>query len=864
MRSRRQEHDQLTAELAQHRAERARTLEARGLPAAEAMRRAQIEFGSTEKYAEQAREAAGLAALEHALQDLRFGLRMLGKAPGFTLAAVLLLALAIGANTAVFSVVAPILLARPPFPNSDRIVELVNLDAQGGLRWGNPQWSGDFAEDRATLAAAGHAFAALAGWSNRAANLAAKAGSAHVDVMQVTPGFFSIWGIGAARGRTLLPTDSGGGGAVVLSDRLWRGVLGGGDLVGREVRLDGEAYTVVGIMPPGFAHGLFDPDVWTVLDLTPQQLAAHTRAAAATLTVAGRLRAGATLAQAQGEVRAVAAVQARRHREEGAGGGVTAEPIARAIAASNVDPATLGMLLGITGVLLMIGCASVAGLQFQRGWARAPEFATRLALGATRGRLLRQLLTESLLLAALASAAALGLGWLALEWMNATLLAGSAVAARLDFRVLGFTAAVSLVAALLAGLAPALQASRSRPFRNRRAQRVRSTLVAGEIALSLLGVAACFTLIQAVWQEFHIPLGFQPSGVASAKLDLAGAAYAQAGRRIVLENRLEAAVAVLPGIAAVALVSPPALRWDQPAVEVPGRALKLDTPVRVWAVSPRYFGVLGIPLQDGRGFGASDVAAGAPVALISRTAARRLFPGDASALGQRLRIVRDGEPAGWREVVGIVDDVKAWHAEPPGSAINVYEPLPQSPARSLGMLLKSAGPPTVQLAAVAAGVRAAVARLDASLPVYDVQAASEIVAQQYGGDRYFAELLAALVGLVLVSGGVGLYGIVAFAAVARRREVAIRMALGSPRARTTWMLAASGLRLAAIGGAVGVFLAWVDSLLLTRMFEGAVHAQSAGLIAATLAILLAVVAVATYAPARRATRVQPMLVLKEQ
>ncbi|MGH9394839.1 MAG: ABC transporter permease, partial [Terriglobales bacterium] len=669
-------------------------------------------------------------------------------------------------------------------------------------------------------------------------------------------------GVAAARGRTFLPSDSDADRAreVVLSDQLWRGPLAGANLVNQPVTLDGVAYTVIGIMPPGFAKSLFAPDAWTALTLTSAQLGAHTRASAATLNLAGRLRPGATLAEAQAELGEISARQIQQYPEERVGDccGTTAVPIAEAVRQGN-SAAALGMLLAITGVLLLIGCASVAGLFLERGTARAPEMATRLALGAPRSRLVRQLLTESLLVALLAAVAALAVAWLAMRWMNATMLAGAPSPAGLDGPVLAFTAAAALFTAILAGLAPALQASRPEPAGAPGRQRLRAVLVAGEIALALLGVAASVTLIQAVWQEYHLPLGYQPAGVLTAGMDLAGPAYATAAQRDVFALRLGAAAASLPGVMSVALVSPPGMNWDQPSVAVRGRQPKLDTPVKVWAVSPTYFDLLAVPRFTGRGFDATDDANSAPVAIISRTAAHRLFPGTASAIGQFLRIVRTGEPAGWRQVVGVVGDVRAWNGEAGEGEINVYEPIQQSAPGSLGIMVKSASP----LASVAAPLRTVVRRLDPALPLYNIRTVSEIVDRQTGGDRYFAELLVALVALVLLAAATGLYGIVAFAAARRRREIAIRIALGAPRSNAIRLLLAGAMRLAAMGLAIGLLLAWLDSFVLAHLFEGT-PTRSPWMFAAITSVLLAVVTAASYVPARRAARAALFAVLKEQ
>ena len=840
-----------------------------GLDPAEARRQAQAMLGGCEAIMEECRAQRPGAWAGDFMRDLRLGWRLLRRQPGFAAVAVITLALAIGANTAVFSCLDAVLRLAPPFPQADRIVALVSLDAHGALQLGNPFRSGDFADFRAHAAA----FEVMAGWDYKDANLAADGHAEHVQVMRITQGFFKIWGVAAAAGRTFLPGEitADRRQELVLSDNFWRGPLGGAAVVGHPISVDGVDYTVIGIMPRGFATGVFDPDVWMALPLTPAQLAAHQRSTAATLQVAGRLRPGATLAQAQAEIRALSMAAAQRYPEERGGGGATAITEQEAMHLRLGASSALSMLLGVSGLVLLIGCISVAALSLERGSARRAEMATRYALGAPRGRLLRQLLTESLLIAAMAGVVGLGLGWLVMRWLNATLLASASLTAHLDARILVFTAGVALLTVLLSGLAPAWHNSRIEQLAQRSAasrtggsnERLRSALIVGEVALALVCLVASATLIQAIWQQLHAPMGYEPAGVLAAELSLSGSAYADAQQRAEFESSLASAVTTLPGAQAAALVSPPAMSWDQPTVQARGHHLHASDGVplfKVLAVTSGYFRTLRIRRLAGRDFLPSDVPGAASVAIVSRTAARRLFPGVATPIGQYLRIVRAGEPA-WRVVVGEVDDTSFYAGEAANERVNVYEPLVQaSPPSDLGILMRAAsGPP----GSLAPGLRQTIQRLDAAQPIFGVQPLSAISTENIDGDRYLGDVLSALAALVLLSAAVGLYGIVAYAATRRRRESAIRLAFGAPPVSLTWLLSVRGLRLAGMGVSLGLILAWLDSFLLASVFSG-IATRNVGLFAVPTSVLLAVVVAASYLPAHRAARVAPMAVLKEQ
>lgn len=811
-------------------------------------RAAEARLGGSEAIKEECRQQWAWARLAEFGRDLRGGVRLLRRSPGFAAVAVVSLGLAIGANTAVFSALDALVLRPLPFPQASRVVRVVSTNPGGGLALDNPIWAGDYVAFRDDTGA----FAALAGWTEDARNFALPGVAAHAEVKQVTAGFFEALGVRALRGRLLRPGlgVAGQEPEMVLSYGFWHSVLAGRAVVGRRATLDGIAYTVAGVLPPRWTVGSlgeFDADAYVRLTISPAQLA-HDRRTALPLSIVGRLRPGVSAAQAAAAV----AGTARRYAGAEKGWGETVVTLRRWRELEGNSGGIVTLLIGLTGLLLLIACASVGGLLLERGAARAPELATRRALGAGRARLLRQMWTESVVLAAAATALGMLAGAAGIRWIQAN---STGLTLQLDRGVLALTATAAVATVVLVGLGPAWQASGGRPTR----ARLRRGLIAGEVALAMVMLAAGFTVVRQVQRDFHQRLGYQPQGVLAASLTLAGPAYATPAARALFLARLQAAAATLPGVAGATLVAPPRMNWDQPKVEPVGRQLPAAGPgemPRVLAVSAGYFSVLEAPLLAGRAFTAADRAGAAPVAVVNQTAALRFYGGVRAALGQGVRIERKGEPAA-REIVGVVGDIAQFSGDTRPAAF--YEPLAQLPQRDIGIFMRAARPPAA--GTLAPALRAAVARLDRALPLFDVQPLMAIAYGNVSGERALELLVTAFDLLALLLAAIGLYGIVAYAAERRRREVAIRMALGSDRGAATRLLLADGLRPALAGVAAGLGLAWLDSYALAHMFN--VPARGWLLLGGPAALLAAVSLLASTLPAWRAARRPPMDVLKQ-
>ncbi|HUG54715.1 MAG TPA: ABC transporter permease [Vicinamibacteria bacterium] len=788
-------------------------------------------------------------------QDLRYALRQLGRARGFTAVAVATLALGIGANTAMFSLVRGVLLRPLPYPHSERLLT-----------------AGVSLPDYEDLRGAATVFDETAAWASNLYQLGGEDGGEQVRGAVVSERFFPMLG-GAARGRALFPGDARDK-VVVLAHGLWsRRFAADPAVVGRAVRLSGESYTVVGVMGPEFQFPSGEFDLWVPLEGVMAAAPAQVQNRSLRIFRAlARLAPGVTRAQAQGQVDGIAARLAREHPATNEGIGITFTPIHEALV-GGVRTALL-VLMGVVALVLLIASANVANLLLARAKSREREIAVRTALGAGRGRLVAQLLTESLLLAAAGSAA----GVLLARWLLDVLpvVAGDVVprmtSVRIDSGVLAFTAAVTVATGLLFGLAPAWQASRTdaahglreggRGSAGRAARRLRAGLTAAEVALALVVLVGAGLLVQSLARLMRVDTGFVADNLLTFHVQMAaGPASRPPARRAELATQLMERLSRIPGVTAVGGGSglPPVTAQRGTGFVAEGVAESSASSRRSYflAVTPGYFRALGTPVREGRSFGEKDGAGAPEVVVLNRSLARRLY-GAESALGRRLRLVNPGEGEGWRTVVGVVDDVRYSGLDDPGEAA-IYTPFAQTPFPWTYVMVRTQGPPT----AVARAVSEVVASVDPALEAAGIKPMSELVAGAVARPRFNVRLLSLFAALALVLAAVGIYGVLSYSVVQRRREIGIRMALGAQRGDVLRLVAGEGLRLAGVGvlagllGAVAATRVMASLLFEVRATDAATYASAAG-------FLLVVALAASAVPAWRATRVAPVSALRAE
>ncbi len=807
------------------------------------------------------------------LQDLRYALRALRRAPGFTLAAVVTLALGIGGTSTIFSVLNALLLRPLPVREPARLVELRARDKGGTVS------SLSFAEV-SDLRAASAPHASLAAYSMQQFTLNAGADPEPMTGALVTENYFEVLGVAPAAGRFFTGEEGriGAGPVAVLSWDLWQRRFGGdAGVVGRTIRLNGQAVPVVGVAPRGF-HGtlsiagleLFVP-VTAYAQLVPGAARGRLENRGHRwLRVFGRLDPGVSMQTAAAALDARARAIGRANPRPQLLLGVATERLHGLPRGMRQGLAVVGGLLLATALLvLLIASVNVAGMLLARATARRREVAIRLAMGAGRGRLVRQLLTESAVLWLLGGAA----GVVLTTWLAGALPAlvppmphsvRLALDVRPDARVVAFALLLSLATGMLFGLAPALQATRpdlvgalretSGP--GRRGSRLRDAFVVGQIAASVLLLVGAGLFLRTVRHSWTADPGFDPDGVVGAQLDPGLHGYTDA-RAAELYRRLEASLRATPGVTDVAMTTLLPLSGMEETMRVrpDGRAAREEgTEVGFSAVTPGFFGTLRVPVLRGRTFAEADRAGTPAVAVVSREAARRLWPGQ-DPLGRR---ISTGGPAGpWAEVVGVVDDLQAGRLGEAPSPF-VYFPHAQSFSAGANLLVRTSGDPGAALGAVRRELRA----LDPDLPLMGATELRTMIAVQTP-QRLIATFLSAFGAVGLVLAAVGLYGVVAYLVARRTHEIGIRVALGAVRRDVVGLVLRQGVGLAAAGVAVGSLLAALAMQPLASFLPGVAPLDP--LTFAGVAILLsAVTLLACWVPAVRAARVDPIQALRTE
>jgi predicted permease len=810
--------------------------------------------------------------------DLRVALRLVRRNPGFSAIAVLSLAVGIGINTAIFTVVNATLIAGLPIPDPDRVVDVSATVEREGLELRGISYP-DFLDWRSQCGA----FDALAAWSSTTLTLTGSGDSMRVQAELVSAEYFRILGGVPVLGRTFLPEDDAAPGApatAVLGHGLWLRRFGGtSDVIGRTIRLQERPFTVVGIAPEGFRGLDDDTDVWIPMTMMGVVVPASFAGGRSQrwLSAVGRLRSGITLAQAQTSLDAVTAELARRYPGSNARYGARITPLIE-IFYGRLRPLLLALAAAV-GFVLLIACVNLANLLLARAAGRHHEIAVRAALGAGRRRLVRQFVVEGVLLACLGVAG----GLLVAVWTAAGLAAWNPVGlpsfARvgLDLHVLGFALALGLLAGVAIGLVPGLQASRADLANALKAggrsdaqvagrHNLRRSLVTAEVALALVLVVGAGLMGRTLRAMQTVDLGFRAKGLAGAFVSLPPAIY-QADAIRAYADRLLERLAGLPGVQGVALASDFPLDGSSSATLVTpeGQEPVLgNRGIRVYrhAVSAGYFGALGIPIVAGRPLDAGDTNSAAPAVVISEKMARRHFPGG-SPIGRRLKLGRPGATSRWMTIVGVAGEVRhrSLVADPLTNPDDpdIYVPLAQRPARNLSIVVRA----NVDPGALAAPLRSAVASIDPDVPAFGFSAASAFVGAQTSNARFGAALMGLFGGLALLLAALGVHGVVSYGVARRRREIGVRLALGARRRQVVGLVLGEALALAAAGVAVGVVAAAALARLLHSLLYGVapIDPPTFGVAAG---VLVAAAAAAAWLPARRAARVDPMAALRSE
>ena len=808
--------------------------------------------------------------MERLWQDLKYGARMLAKSPGFTAVAVIALGLGVGANTAIFSVVNQVLLRQLPFQDPSRLVMVWEKNRPRN-RDRNVISPANFLDWRDQNAV----FDDMAAFLDFRFNLTGTAEPEELPGEIAMVNLFSVLGATAEFGRTFEPGDGAeGNNVVILSHGLWQRRFGGDrDVVGKSIALDGKNYTVIGVMPPDFrlyvkqGSLIGKPvELWVPNEFNAQ---ARVRRGRAWMSVA-RLKPDVTVPQAQVEMDSIAARFEEQYPEFNKGWGVTVVPLREQLV-GDVKPALM-VLLAAVGFVLLIACANVANLLLARAASRQKEIAIRTALGAGRSRVIRQLLTESVLLSTIGG----GAGLLLAMWGTDVLVALTPKdllgieSVSLDRRVLFFTILVSLATGLLFGIAPAIAASRTNlnevlkeggrdSSGAGRSQRVRSALVVVEVALALLLLIGSGLMIRSLWRLQAVDPGFDSSKMLTARLLLPGSKYAQDRQRTDFFKQLVERLQALPGVQAATAIDALPLAGGGSATgftiagqPTPAPGEKPACDVRV--VHPNYFEAMGIQLLQGRTFTEREATEVSRVVVVNRALVDRYFPGE-DPIGKRIAVEMSDDPMP-SSIVGVVGDVKYQ-----GLDLDVrpmaYWPHPELARSFMTLVVRANNDP----AALATALRHEVLAMDNDQPIADVRTMDELLSTSIARTRFSALLLAVFAGVAMVLAAVGIYGVMSYSVEQRTREIGIRMALGADRGDVVAMVVRQGMTLSLIGVAVGLGAAWVlTRFLATLLFQ--VTATDPASFASIPLALVAVALVASLIPARRATKVDPIVALR--
>ena len=837
----------------------------RGMSGDAAHRAAMSQFGGVSRTVEAYGDQQSIPHVERLLQDTRYGLRSLFRTPGFTIAALLTLALGIGANVAIFSVVHAVLLRPLPYPSPDRLVALGDKAPDGA-----PSNEG-FATVQ-DLRDRNRTFEAIVPIRSWAVTLVSPGGAELVPGLRVGWNFFEMLGASPALGRNFRPADDTQAGrrVVLLSDRLWRTRFGGDPgVVGRRIRLDELEFEIVGVMAPGFepliSARYYQPaDIWAPLGYDTSLR--HACRSCRHLKAIGRIKPGVSFDQAEADLNAIRQQLVAEHPSDYPKGEMGIAALSDVLAGP-VRPA-LVILLGAVAFVLLIACANVANLLLARAMNRSREMAVRAALGASRGRLIRQLLTESTLLALLGGALGTACAAALLQGLAqiAPVALPRAGSVAIDPPVLAFALVLSVATGIIFGLIPALRVSSQRPqgtlVRDHRTASAslgtRHVLVVADVALALVLLTGAGLMLRTIGHLMHTSPGFDARNVLTFQFSPGGPAYGEPAAIVALQDRLLERLRALPGVesAAIAGQIPMGGNGDSWGFHIEGREPlnPADSPsVERYSVTPDYFAVMRIPLRRGRRITGEDTRRSMPVIVISEATAA-LWGGE-DPIGRRVRI--GGDDAPWKTVVGIVGDVR--HAElTERPRAQMYLPQQQVTDAFLVATLRTRGErPEV----LALSVRNVVKELDPSVPVFAVATLEDLVARSFDDRRFVMRVLASFAGIALLLAGIGLYGVIAFVVSARTREVGLRVALGAKPRDILRLVLGTGLRSVTIGLLVGLSGAVLVTSALESLLVGVPRTDPLSF-GASVAVLAIVAVLAHLVPALRALRVDPAIALR--
>ena len=872
---------EMDAELRFHMEAYAEDLVRGGVPREAALRRARLEFGGIENTKEECREARGVHFAETLLQDVRYGVRTMRRAPGFTLTAVLALALGMGANTAIFSVVNAVLLRPLPYEKPDRLMQVWHTPPQKSFP-GMPIFTvspANFLDWRTQ----NHSFEGMAAYGFGRYTITGSGHPKTLRVVAATHGLLAILHAQPLLGRGFLDGEyeSGHEHEVLLSYGLWRSYFAGNpDIVGKNIQLNGQAFTVVGVMGAEFDFPVSgDPDaraqMWKPMAWTDHERAVRDNR---NYGVIARLKDGVTLKQAQAELDAISNRLAQDYPNDDKGWGAIAISM-RDDLVSDVRPALL-ILQGAVALVLLIACANVANLMLARALSRRKEVAVRTALGATRRRLLQQALSETLLLAV--AGGMLGLVFahygviLIVKFLAQRLPRSNEIA--LDGWVLAFTLGISLLTGFAAGLLPALRMAKAdlhealkqglgRTAVDSGGSRTRNVLVVSEVALSLMLLIGAGLLIRSLWVLQHVNPGFDPSRVVTMAVSVPPGKFAEPQQQIGYFGRVLERVRSLPGVQSAGLIDSLPLSGDgshQP-ISVEGRppAPMADLPeVDVRLISPGYMGAMHIPLLNGRDVDDSDVAGRPGAVLISESMAKSFWPNE-DAVGKHLTLYFFPDLP--RVVVGVVADVKMTAMNETQPAPTLYFPLAQlSPVRGaawrsipMSLAVRTGSAPLSVLPAITGAIR----ETDGDVPLLNIRTMDDSVSASLSPERFAMLLLGAFAGLALLLAVVGIYSVMSYSVSRRTNEIGIRVALGASRGDVLLLVVRQAMLLALIGSAIGIAGGLSLSRLMASQLYGVGPTDPITFVAVA-ALLMLVSLGASYLPARRAMRVEPTAALR--